>query len=439
MSLLLLSTTTGYQLRSFGDAARDVGVELVFATDRCHTLDDPWRDAAVPVRFHDEDASLAAIVAASRVRRIEGVLAVGDRPVVLAARAAEALGLPGHPPGAARASAHKRLARERFAQAGLRVPAFVPVTIDAGIDEAAATVRYPVVLKPVGLSGSRGVMRADDAAQLRAAFRRVSALLARPEIRSQRTGLERELLVEAFIAGQEYAVEGLLTDGALTALAIFDKPDPLDGPFFEETIYVTPSRAPLDVQRQMLDTVAAAARALGLRQGPIHAECRVNAAGVYVLEVAARPIGGLCSRVLRFTAEAAAQEPAGARKYPAAQRDAPLSLEHVLLRHALGGSVAGLRRETMAAAVMMIPIPRRGVFKGVTGEERAARVPFVDEIRITAKRDQLLEPLPEAGSYLGFIFARAATPQEAERAVRHAHAHLHFTVDPAIAVRRAEA
>lgn len=450
MSLLLLSTTTGYQLRSFGDAARDVGVEIVFATDRCHTLDDPWRDAAVPVRFHDEDASLAAIVAASRVRPIEGVLAVGDRPVVLAARAAEALGLPGHPPGAARASAHKRLARERFAQAGLRVPAFVPVTLDAGIDDVAATVRYPVVLKPVGLSGSRGVMRADDAAQLRAAFRRVSALLARPEIRSQRTGLERELLVEAFIPGQEYAVEGLVTDGALTALAIFDKPDPLDGPFFEETIYVTPSRAPLDVQRRMLDTVAAAARALGLRQGPVHAECRVNAAGVYVLEVAARPIGGLCSRVLRFTAADAhelpgapelpgAQQSAFARKNPAPRSDAPLSLEHVLLRHALGGSVEGLRREAAAAAVMMIPIPRRGVFKGVTGEERAARVPFVDEIRITAKRDQLLEPLPEAGSYLGFIFARAATPQEAERAVRDAHAHLHFTVDPAIAVRRVEA
>lgn len=424
MSLLLLSTTTGYQLRSFGEAARDLGIDLVFATDRCHTLDDPWRDAAVPVRFHDEPASLAAIVAASRVRPIRGVLAVGDRPVVLAAQAAEALGLPGNAPEAARASAHKRLARERFARAGLPVPAFHAVTIDSGVDDVAAAVAYPVVLKPVGLSGSRGVIRANDAAQLAAAFRRVSALLARPEIRAQRTGVERELLIEAFIEGPEYAVEGLLTDGTFTVLAIFDKPEPLEGPFFEETIYVTPSRASAEVQWAIVDAVGKAAAALGLRHGPVHAECRVNAAGVYVLEVAARPIGGLCSRVLRFTGHAGA-----------APVEPPLSLENVLLRHALGGSVAGVRREAAAAAVMMIPIPRKGVFKAVAGEDRAARVPFVDEIRITAKRDQLLEPLPEAGSYLGFIFARAGTREEAERAVREAHAHLEFSVDPAIAVR----
>jgi hypothetical protein len=434
--VLLLSTTTGYQLRSFGDAANELGVELMFATDRCHTLEDPWRDAAVPVRFHDEDESLAAILAASRERPIDGVLAVGARPVVLAARAAEALGVPGNPPDAARASAHKRLARERFAQAGLLVPAFTPTTVDGDIERVAKCVNYPVVIKPVGLSGSRGVIRANDASELRSAFRRVSALLARPEIREQRTGTEQDLLIEEFIDGQEYAIEGLLTAGSLRPLAIFDKPDPLDGPFFEETIYVTPSAAAPEVHAHIFDTVQQAVSALGLTHGPVHAECRVNPAGVVMLEVAARPIGGLCSRVLRF-------ENRGQSPFPdvtPGKGDCPLfsgSLEHLLLRHAVGDDVSGSQREESAAAVMMIPIPRRGVFRGVRGEATARLVTYVEDVRITAKPDQRLEPVPEAGSYLGFIFTRAPLPAQAEAAVREAHGRLTFMVDAAVDVRAA--
>jgi biotin carboxylase len=414
MSLLLLSTTTGYQLRSFGDAARELGVEIVFATDRCHTLDDPWRDAAVPVRFHDEEASLAAIVAAGRVRPIEGVLAVGDRPVVLAARAAEALGLPGNPPGAARASAHKRLARECFAQAGLLVPAFLPISIDQGIEEAAATVEYPVVLKPVGLSGSRGVVRADDSAQLRAAFGRVAALLARPEIRAQRTGLERELLIEAFVEGPEYAIEGLLTDGAFTALAIFDKPDPLDGPFFEETIYVTPSRLTDSIQTEIADCTAGAAAALGLRHGPVHAELRINEAGPWIVEIAGRSIGGLCSQTLRFGPD--------------------VSLEELILRQAVGLEIETMNREDIARGVMMIPIPEAGLLKSIKGIEAAEAVPGIESVEITAQLNQPLVPLPEGESYLGFIFAEGQNPADVEAALREAHRQLEFELAPMLPI-----
>jgi biotin carboxylase len=416
--ILLCSTTTGYQLRSFGDAARELGIELMFATDRCHALDDPWRDNAVAVRFHETDASVAAVVDAAATRPVDGVIAVGDRPVVMAARVASALGLPWHPPAAAHASAHKRLARERFAAAGLPSPASVQATVDADIDRLSRGLPYPVVIKPVTLSGSRGVMRADNAGALAAAFQRLSALLARPAIRAQRTGAEDEILIEEFIPGREYAIEGLLTRGRFDCLAIFDKPDPLDGPFFEETIYVTPSRAPRDTQQAIENAVADASAALGLSHGPIHAECRVNSRGVYVLEVAARPIGGLCSRVLRFRSG-----------------DATVSLEHVLLRHAVGDDVSGVRRESAAAAVMMIPIPRRGMLRSVQGDDTARQVPHVEDVRITAKPDQLLEPLPEAGSYLGFIFARAGEPEAAEQAVRDAHGLLVFNVDAAIEVR----
>ena len=416
--LLLLSTTTGYQLRSFGEAAGELGIDLVFATDRCHTLDDPWRDGAIAVRFHEEEAAVDAIAAAAAERPLNGIIAVGDRPVVLAARAAAALGLPGNSPDAAAASTNKRISRERLGRAGLRVPEILPLTTSADIQQIAGAVRYPVVLKPVALSGSRGVIRADSPRELAEAFRRVSALLARPEIRAQRSGLEDQLLIESFIAGHEYAIEGVLTHGRFSAFAIFDKPDPLDGPFFEERIYVTPPPLPQAAQQAILDSVQRAAAALGLVHGPVHAECRVNAEGVHILEVAARPIGGLCSRVLRFQ-----------------DGEAVRSLEHVLLVHACGGDISRFSREPAASAVMMIPIPARGAFRTVTGEEEARAVPFVEDLRITAKRDQLREPRPEAGIYLGFIFARASEAAQAEAAVRDAHARLVFTITPAIDVR----
>lgn len=419
--VLLLSHTTGYQLRAFNDAAAALGIELVFATDRCHRLDDPWQDRAVAVRFFDVEQSVAAIVRRARELPVQGVIAVGDRPVVLAAHAAAALGIAWHSVEGAISSTDKRRSREGIAAAGLPAPRFTIRDAGSAIGDAAQPIadeglKFPLVLKPLGLSGSRGVIRADDEAEFTAAFERIRALLARPQVRAARTGLDDQILIESYVDGQEFAIEGVLTNGALRVFAVFDKPDPLRGPFFEETIYVTPSRLAVGAQERIAGHVARAASALGLRQGPIHAECRVTAAGeVYVLEIAARPIGGLCSRVLTFTGRA--------------------SLEHVLLQHATGGSIDAYQREDRAAAVMMIPIPGRGLFKGVIGEEAARAVPGVTDIRITAKREQLLEPLPEAGSYLGFIFARGATASDAEQSVRLAHAQLSFAIAKELAVR----
>ena len=288
---------------------------------------------------------------------------------------------------------------------------------DSGLAIRDQGFEFPVVLKPVGLSGSRGVIRANDATEFEAAFARIAALLSRPQVRAARTGLDDVVLIEDYIDGQEFALEGVLTDGALRVLALFDKPDPLDGPCFEETIYVTPSRAPAAIQARIEAAVRDAARALGLTHGPVHAECRVTRDGeVYVLEAAARPIGGLCSRVLAFGTD------------PGAPRQGEATLEIVLLEHAIGRSIERYVRDAAAAAVMMIPIPQRGIYKGVSGEEKARTVAGVTDIRMTAKAGQLLEPLPEAGSYLGFIFARGATADAAEHAVRSAHAHLEFAV-----------
>ena len=261
------------------------------------------------------------------------------------------------------------------------------------------------------------MIRVDDAISMATAFQRLKRLLESPDVRELHEPEADVVQIEEFIPGNEYAIEAVLDHGELRVLAVFDKPDPLDGPFFEETIYVTPSRAGETVLRQIEQTVAAAAKALGLYHGPVHAECRVNDRGVYMLEVAARPIGGLCARALRFEHQGAA-----------------IGFEEYLMRFALGESMREWRRESRASAVMMIPIPRSGVYRRVDGVEEATRVPHVDGITITAKPDQQLLALPEGHSYLGFIFARADTPAAADRAVREAHARLRFTIDPLIPV-----
>ncbi|MDO8680821.1 MAG: ATP-grasp domain-containing protein [Acidobacteriota bacterium] len=416
--VLLLATTTGYQTRMFGEAASRLGVELIYATNRCDQIEDPWGDGALAVRYHEESRSVDAVLKALEARPVNGVLAVGDRPTVLAAYLARLLGLPGHPPEAARAARDKRLTRERLKAGGFLAPAFISVAADADAAAVLLKVALPAVIKPTVLSGSRGVIRADDAAGFTAAFDRVKKLLASPEVRELRDADAGVIQIETYIPGVEYALEGILEHGALRTLAMFDKPDPLEGPFFEETIYVTPSRATASTRLRIESEVAGAARALGLYHGPIHAECRVNARGVYVLEVAARPIGGLCAKTLRFT--------------PAT--GAPIGLEELLLRHAMGESTAGWERESAASAVMMIPIPRGGIYRRVEGVDEATAIAGVDEVRMTAKPDQQLHPLPEGASYLGFIFARAATPEAAEQAVRSAHGCLRFTIDPLLTV-----
>lgn len=415
--LLLLATTTGYQTRMFADGARRLGVEIVYATDRCDHLEDPWSDGAIAVRFHQEWRSVDTLLKVFDRRPVDAIIAVGDRPTVLAAYVARLLGVPWHPPAAASAARDKRLTRQRMKGAGLLTPSFTTVSMTADAASLVDRLAFPVVVKPTVLSASRGVIRADDAISFATAFDRVRRLLSTPEVRELRDPEADVVQIEEFIPGAEYALEGVLEHGVLRTLAIFDKPDPLDGPFFEETIYVTPSRAAARQQRQIEDAVAAAAVALGLHHGPIHAECRVNSRGVYVLEVAARPIGGLCAKALRVE-----------------RRGETIGYEEFLLRHALGEDMREWRRESRASAVMMIPIHRSGIFRRVDGVDGAAEVPHVEGITITAKPDQQLLALPEGASYLGFIFARAESPELAERAVRDAVARLVFSIDPLLPV-----
>ncbi len=412
--VLLLAATTGYQIREFRNAAERAGIRLALATDRCHVLEDPWGDDAIPIRLEQAEESAQKIVESAREHPIGGVVAVGDPTTRIGALASSALGLPYHPVEAVEACRNKFLARERWRAAGLPVPWYARFAIHQDAARAAGTVPFPCVLKPLGLAGSRGVIRADDTSQFEAAFVRIRALLETADVRKLREEAGCWIQVESYIPGCEVAVEGLLTRGRLRILALFDKPDPLEGPYFEETIYVTPSRLAPEAQATVIEATRRAAAAVGLCHGPLHGELRLNDDGAWMLEMAARPIGGLCARALRF--------------------GSGMPLEELILRHAAGEAVEEIPREGAASGVMMIPIPHAGVLEAVKNVEEAAQTPGVEGVEITAKPRQQLVPLPEGSSYLGFIFARGESPEIVEEALRRAHGKLRFVISPSLTV-----
>jgi biotin carboxylase len=412
--VLLVAATTGYQTRSFAAAARRLGIDVVLATDRCHVLEDPWRDHAIPVRFEEPEIAVEMLGGCA----VDGIVAVADRPTLVAALTARKLGLPYHPPEAVAACRDKHRMREIFRVAGLAVPENFRVALDTDPRKVAREIPrgagFPCVLKPLGLSASRGVIRANNADEFVAAFERIRRILEQPDIRQSHEEWNEAIQIERYIEGREFALEGLMTEGELNVLAIFDKPDPLEGPFFEETIYVTPSRESHETQAAIVETTRRAIRALGLHHGPVHAEMRVNAQGVYMLEVAARPIGGLCARALRF--------------------GDGMTLEEVVILHAIGNMPAALNLSRPALGVMMIPVPRAGIYESVAGIPEALGTDGIDDVVITAKIGQKLVPLPEGASYTGFIFASGDAAAAVETSLRTAHSRLRFEILAALDV-----
>jgi len=417
--LLILASKLGYQTRSFAEGARKLGVEVSFGSDRCHQLEDPWGDAALALHFDQPEQAAQIIVERAGSARVDAILALGDRPTETAAYAARALGLPYNSPESVHACRSKLRQREVLRAAGLPVPEVFSLGLEEPLDAVLPQVEFPCVVKPLSLAASQGVIRANDAREFAAAVARIRALLESPEIQVTREPALDRLLVERYIPGEEVALEGLLDRGRLRVLAIFDKPDPLEGPYFEETIYVTPSRLPAEVQSRIVACAERTVHALGLAHGPLHAEFRVNAQAPWVLEAAPRPIGGLCSRALRFG--------------PSSEGEM-IFLEELLVRHALGLPGSDLPRERQAAGVMMIPVPQSGVLERVEGMEEAAAVPGVEEIQITARLHDFVAAWPEGSSYLGFIFARGGTPDEVEAALRKSHAKLGFVLTPRLPV-----
>ena len=412
--VLLLMPAATYRAPDFIEAARRLGVEVVVGSEQPPPLAELMEGRTLTVDLADPERGAGQVAEFARTHPLDAVVAVDDGGTLVAALASERLELAHNPFAAVEATRNKHLLRRRLTQGELLSPRYCLLSVDddpaAAAAEVARTVGWPCVVKPLSLAGSRGVIRANDPAEFAAAFERVRAILADPDVAANCGDTAGQVLVEGYIPGVEVSLEGLLSGGELRVLALFDKPDPLVGPFFEETIYTTPSRLPPDVQADVEATTARAARAIGLRDGPLHAELRVNDGGVWPVDVAARSIGGLCARTLSF--------------------GTGMSLEELILRHATGAEAPTYEREASAAGVMMIPAPGRGTLVEVRGVERAEAVFGVTAVEIEMRPGQRVVPLPEGDRYFGFIFARAESPAAVEAALRAAHAALEFEIAP---------
>jgi biotin carboxylase len=406
--VLLLLPTTGYRNSDFLAAAKKLGVEIVAAANYCHQLAPSWGLSPIMALHFDRPEQAADTLLREINATPDAVLAVDDSGVELAALLSERLGLPANSAQAVRRVRDKLAFRRLLQERQFLCPEFHHLRTGENPRQLLPELKFPVVVKARRLSGSRGVIRADDPEALMRAVNWARAI----QTRADRDAQELGLIIEDFIPGREYALEGSLQRGELTTLALFDKPDPLDGPYFEETLYITPSRLPEALQDRIHQEVARACRAAELMTGPVHAEVRVNDLGIWILEVAARSIGGLCGRVLNHLRG--------------------MSLEELILRQAVAESVPPLRvaGEGGAAGVMMIPIPRRGIYRGLEGLAAAQSVRGVTGVAITVEPGQIIAPPPDGASYLGFIFSRAASPADAETALRIAHRRLHFDIRP---------
>ena len=408
--VMLLIPSASYRAPDFMAAASKLDVEVVVGTDAANPLQDSVSGRLVELDYMQPERGAGQIEAYATFHPLDTIVAVDDGGTLLAARAARRLELPYNSVSAVEATRDKSKMRARLTEAGIPGPAWSVVSLASDPEEVAGLLDYPLVIKPLALSASRGVIRADTPQEFVAAFHRVAAILAMPEA-TEECGEQYadRVLVESYIPGVEVSIEGLLDHGKLRVLAIFDKPDPLEGPFFEETIYVTPSRLSDADQRVLVETTEATCKALGLTHGAVHAELRLTEGVAYPIDVAARSIGGLCSRTLDF--------------------GTGMSLEELILRHAIGAEVRTYERASQAAGVMMIPIPRAGTLRAVRGVEAAERVPLVESVTISIHPGGKVIPLPEGTEYLGFIFARANRPEDVEQALRDAHAAITFEIE----------
>lgn len=403
--LLVLPSST-YRARDFLEAARALGVEVVVGSDEPHVLHSLAGSRAVQVPLGDPEAGAESIVAHDSVAPLDAIVAVDDQGAAVAAAASQRLGLRHNRPDAVAATRDKVVMRSLLARSEVPQPVFTTLRPHAPERDIAAVVDavgFPCVVKPTTLSASQGVLRADSLGELTSAVDRVSRIA----VEAGAAGLP--LLVERFVSGPEVAVEGLLTDGSLDVLAVFDKPDPLEGPAFEETLYVTPSRLDQKDMKAVVDTTRQAVEALGLSDGPVHAELRVHRGRAWIIEVAARTIGGLCSRALSFATGR--------------------TLEQLVLAHALGLESAVDLRDERSSGVLMIPIPRAGTLLGVQGTSRALSIPGITDVQLTIPPGRRVAPPPEGNRYLGFVFARARRPADVERALRGARRALEVRID----------
>ncbi len=404
--VLIIAPHGSYRTFAFTRAAETLAINTLIASDGKHSLISAYAHG-IHLDFTEPDSLYTQLLESIQDYNVVGVIATDDYTTELAARIAQALNLPHNDPAAVLLTQRKDLARERLKSYGVSKPEHWRLDLSIDLKQQLTPIVFPVVVKPVALAGSRGVIRANDQTELLKAIDRITQLLN--SMNDLSLDAKKYLLVEAFIEGDEFAIEGMLYQGELKLLTIFDKPEPMNGPYFEENYYLSPSKLGKETQHNITEVLQQACNAYGLTEGPIHAECRIRDGQVFIIEVAARTIGGLCARLLSV--------------------GTGHSLEEIVLKHAMGQRFE-IEPQQHAAGVLMIPIPKAGILKRIEGMLAAQAVDHIDEINIQIREGHELIPLPDGSSYLGFIFAYADTTEEVEHALRTAHAHLNFVIAP---------
>jgi len=403
-SVLLISPPESYRIQPYVRAALSLDLEINIASEGEWAISSP-HSAGIDVPLQDHQSALPILLELFKQRQYDAVIGTDDSTLELAAKLAEKTGLQQNPPTAVRLARRKDLSRLCLHQAGIRVPAFLVVEASEQQLFDEPYFGFPCVIKPLALSASRGVIRANTCESLNRGVKRSLRII------SEQTDLyeKNHLLLEQFIDGREFAIEGILSDRQLDILAIFDKPDPMEGPYFEETYYISPARISPNERQILIETVQNACRAFGLVTGPVHAECRLNKEGAWLIEMAARTIGGLCSRLLTF--------------------GTGYSLEQLVLANAIGLELPQELKDG-AAGVLMLPTETAGILRRVEGVMRAEKVPYIDDIEISLREGYRVSPLPEGTSYLGFVFSTAPDSDKVEQALRDAYALLNPVIAP---------
>ena len=410
-TVLLLIPSHSYRTSDFMRAASDLDINVIVGIDTEFVVKTD-QESVIALNFSDPDKAAETISQFRPEIDIDAILAVDDAGTLIAAKASQILELPHNSVSSVELTRDKYALRTALSVSRLPSPGYKLFDIAQSEDDLrdiGDSMKYPVVLKPRGLSGSQGIIRADSCIEFTEAFSRIKGILESENSREEcAADLLTSILVEDYVSGPEFALEGVLNSGDLTVLALFDKPDPLIGPFFEETIYITPTRYSDDVQVQIISTVQSACRNLGLTHGPVHAEVRLEDDEVFLIDLAGRSIGGLCARTLSF--------------------GSGLSLEEIILTHAVGDDINQLNRESLAAGVMMIPIPAAGIFQKVSGVDKAENISGIESVSIIPTSGDEVIPLPDGNEYLGFIFGKGKNPQTVEESLREAHDQLDFEI-----------
>lgn len=413
LRVLLITPANSYRVAAYIQAADLLGIQLLIASEGQYSLI-PAIASGIQIKLSDQDQAFHTIINALADTVVHAVFSPDDDTSVLAAKVATQLKLPYNSPFANNLTRRKDLARQKLAQTDILTPKFCLLNTSKPDKQQLVQIGFPLVLKPVAMSASRGVIRVNNWHEFEVALARIKKILAAATHSVQDEIEKNQVLAEQYIPGKEYAMEGMLSAGQLEILTVFLKPDPLHGPFFEETYYITPSDLKSQQIEQVRDIFQQMCAVYGLQQGPIHAEFRVNQHGVWPLELAARTIGGQCAKIIEFQLNQ--------------------SLESIVLANLVGLARNYKKAAPTAAGVLMIPIPKPGILRRVEGIHAASQVRFIEHVEITINTGYELIPVPEGSSYLGFIFAKAPQPDQVENALRRAHSCLKIVISPILNV-----